>query len=130
MTTKQQVLDLIDKQISKLKPTRSVIQDSTNIDIAKALNKLRKNIINRIETEVPEPQVKQLVWVERNAMYFITTALGNVVYYEILYKLHEEGNYFVVIHNGKADIGVSDTLDEAKAYAQQHFEELIKRCME
>jgi hypothetical protein len=111
MTTKEQVLEII-KQV-QAKPTFS----------NDAITRLY-DLVNRIETEVTEPQVKQLVWANSSAIAF---KYGTE--YPIRYDIDKYGKTVFLKFNDNI-VTKTDSLKRAKAYAQQHFEGLIKSCLE
>lgn len=109
MTTKEQVMDIIKQYTT--------------------MHSLLNTIIHRIESEINEPQVKQLMWEDNIATAFnIATPFnidGSAFNYEI-----DKREYDYSIYCFNIFLTTHQTLDEAKAYAQQHFEGLIKSCLE
>lgn len=120
MTTKEQVLDMVLEEKNNAMSFYSHLRSLPEQSIL-AIEECYDNIYNRIQSEVHEPKIKQLEW-------------NNEVAYKLdlwlQYQIDEEyGGGFVVRLNGVGkDNEPFDTLDQAKAYAQEHFENLIRGC--
>lgn len=72
-----------------------------------------------------EPKVKRLKWVGYGEFCKAETILGTA--YEIKTGAYPRDGYIMLL-NG--DIRVFKTLEAAKAAAQEHFETLVKSCLE
>jgi TPP-dependent indolepyruvate ferredoxin oxidoreductase alpha subunit len=119
MTTKEHVLRLIEELIFKehAEAPRTNNKQATE-NTLETLCYLRE----RIETECHEPKIKQLVWEDCFAIAYIIDGWD---YSYVIEQLETFNLYFdnIIIEN-------LPTEAEAKAYAQEHFENLIRGCYE
>ncbi|MCX6145682.1 MAG: hypothetical protein NTW25_00305 [Candidatus Kapabacteria bacterium] len=118
MTTKENVLEIVREIFMKEK-----CDTYKDFDLIEVLELL----IHRIETEVSEPQVKQLVW-NKYGKGYMPDKKCLVQLYSII--LSSSGAYKVYVCNGGEAIYSAKNKKEAKTFAQKHFEGLIKSCLE
>lgn len=113
MTTKERVLNLMN----------TIISTQTDLTILSSL----KEIFRFIVTECHEPQVKQLEWYEMESGL---EWYGKISYLQIAYIQKDYDNYLLWLNGSDLPDYEFETLKKAKAYAQQHFENLIRGCYE
>ena len=115
MTTKEQVLEIIEGY----KPAYI----NSNY-ITMTLDKVIGGILEHIQSEVHEPKIKQLEWEDCWATAFKIDEYELIEYEVIrLYKGYQ-------LKLGDKEILTTSSFKEAKAYAQEHFENLIRGCYE
>lgn len=116
MTTKEQVLEIIEEVI---------VRDKLNKYKGFDLHEVLELLISKIESEVQEPKIKRLVWNDDIAIVF---GYGDyLISYEIYKRQIGTKIYFKLYFNNDC-IEMLEKYDQAKAYAQEHFEGLIRGC--
>lgn len=89
-----------------------------------AINSVLSDVIEHIENEVKESRVVKLVWVNNSAIGF---KYGSA--YPIRYELDKYGKIVFLKFNNNI-ITQTNSIKRAKDYAQEHYKNTIKSCLE
>ena len=116
----------------KTEPTISIQDEVAKIHVQYGTTEMANYRIEKLlekYIEQSSPKIKQLEWDFYGLYYDVKTAVGHYMILQGDEQYLENHNTCTLTHNGNL-IADFNSIDEAKAAAQEHFEKRVKECLE
>jgi hypothetical protein len=124
-TEKEKLIELLEVGISNCQDDLDAASWAYEEDILIS----KRDAVALLDLAQSSPKIKQLEWDFYGLYYDVKTAVGHYMILQGDEQYLENHNTCTLTHNGNL-IADFNSIDEAKAAAQEHFEKRIKECLE